>query len=55
MGETVQVKRIVLTDGQFHEEGTAILNETYIMFNIKSEGKMDLILPWHRVSFIELQ
>ena len=54
MGETIQVKRIILTDGQMHDQGTAVLYDNYIAYNFKSEGKMDLIIPWHRVSAIEL-
>ena len=54
MGETIQVKKIVLIDGQFHEAGTAVLYDNYIMYNVGSEGKMDFIIPWGRVSIIEL-
>lgn len=54
MGETKQVKRLILIDGQTHENGTAVLYDNYIEYNIHSEGKMDLIIPWTRVAAIEL-
>ncbi len=55
MGEVVQVKRIILVSGQMHEEGTAVLEASYIKYNFQSEGRIDYVIPWSQVVVIELQ